>query len=220
MSKSLYQFIPDPVIAVAAKYTHKTLADIDVYICLAHLDDDNCIALLLREVHSLNEGDLVTVHLDNRTGVSEYDADLSVYRLSYNGKVSDIDGYKVKLLPLEFQVFYGISIVFEYRENDYKFPTDNRQKKPFSLSPLLCIPKMDDDEHDNKVGVLISKAQDQPHTTVMAFLSSMDDDIFFITLPDSFKSQLLKRNSECYFVIDNRANFTFENYVKWNYTII
>ncbi|MCG7561429.1 hypothetical protein [Pseudoalteromonas sp. McH1-42] len=216
---SLNQFIPSPVIAVASAYqTH--LGDIDVFICFAQIDDDNQLLLQLRETHALQVGDLVTVHLDNRTGVSEYDAELSVYRLSYKGRVTALNETEITVSPIEYQVYYGISVELEYRAPEYEFPDDPRVQTPLPCTPLTATPVMDDEEHDNKVGVLITKAQSQPHTTVMAFLSSTDDDVFFITLPQTFKSSLMKRDNRCYFAIDNRASFTFENYVEWNYSII
>ena len=72
----------------------------------------------------------------------------------------------------------------------------------------------------NKVGVLITMAGEQPHTTVLAFLSSVDDDIFLITFPETFKSKLLKRNRHCLFAMDERAHYTFEQAIDWNYTIV
>ncbi len=75
-------------------------------------------------------------------------------------------------------------------------------------------------EHPNKVGVLTTLAAGQPHTTVLAFLSTEDDDIFLISLPNTFKSQVLKREGHCFFTIDERAKFTFEQAIEWNYTIV
>jgi hypothetical protein len=63
-------------------------------------------------------------------------------------------------------------------------------------------------------------APEQPHTTVLAFLSSEDGDVFFVTLPDSYKARLLRRNPHCFFAIDSRASFSFDRALEWNYSII
>lgn len=70
------------------------------------------------------------------------------------------------------------------------------------------------------MGVLTTLAEGQPHTTVLAFLSTEADDIFLISMPNTFKSQVLMRESHCFFTIDERAKFTFEQAIEWNYTII
>lgn len=88
------------------------------------------------------------------------------------------------------------------------------------LSPLCHLGTMEEKDHHNKVGVLTTLAQGQPHTTVLAFLSSMQDDVFLISMPGTFKSQVLKREPRCFFTIDERAKFTFEQSIEWNYTIM
>lgn len=218
--KRLFDFIPSPVVMVATSYSMHDLNDIDVYICAGEIDHNNELTLSLPHGHKLCVEQKITVHLDNRTGVNEYDAALSVYRLSYKGSVKSVDDTSVVITPLEFQVFYGISIMLEYRHPGYSFPHDERQTKHLTQTALVKMPEIDKEEHENKIGVLITKACIQPHTTVMAFLSSKEDDIFFITLPGTFKSQLLKRDNQCYFAIDNRATFTFERELEWNYSII
>lgn len=66
----------------------------------------------------------------------------------------------------------------------------------------------------------MTRTAEQPHTTVMAFLSTQDDDIFIISFPSTFKVQQLQRNPSCCFAIDERANFTFDKAIQWNYTLI
>lgn len=224
---SLSDYIPSPVLAVAATYaapqSHSSTTH--VYICGAQIQTNNTLELILPKGHQLSLNEPVTVHLDNRTGVSEYDAELSVYRLSYKGQITLVEPHRVWLSPLEFQVVYGISVQYEYCADGYQFPADPRPVNALPTTPLLTSPpteplQMDADEHDNKIGVLVTQAQSQPHTTVMAFLSSTNDDIFFITFPNTFKSGLMKRNNLCYFAIDNRATFTFEEAIEWNYSII
>ena len=78
------------------------------------------------------------------------------------------------------------------------------------LSPLRHLGTVEEKDHHNKVGVLTMLAQGQPHTTVLAFLSSLQDDVFLISMPGTFKSQVLKREPRCFFTIDERAKFTFE----------
>ena len=88
------------------------------------------------------------------------------------------------------------------------------------LSPLRHLGTVEEKDHHNKVGVLTTLAQGQPHTTVLAFLSSLQDDVFLISMPGTFKSQVLKREPRCFFTIDERAKFTFEQSIEWNYTIM
>lgn len=192
----------------------------DVYICGVEIVSNSVLKLTFPKGHKLVAEQLVTLHLDNRTGVSEYDAELHVYRLSFKGVVSGSSDYEATVEAIEYQVFYGPDTIEEYRVEGYDFPSDHRQSAPLPLTPLKQLPDIDDDEHDNKIGVLLTYAEHQPHTTVMAFLSTKEDDIFFITLPSTFKSKLLKRNNHCYFAIDSRATFTFEHAIEWNYSII
>lgn len=214
---TLPELIGTKVLVVAAHYTQ---SDLRVYVCGALVRFDNTLSLIMPRGHQLEENTLLTLHLDNRTGVSEYDAELSVYRLSYKGRVKSFTEFTAEIEPIEFQVYYGIRAVLEYREEGYQYPSDYREDVPLIQSPLETPPVIDHSEHNNKVGVLITQAISQPHTTVMAFLSSEEDDIFMITFPETFKSKVLKRDNRCYFAIDNRASFTFEEAIEWNYSII
>lgn len=215
----LSDFIPSPVLAVAATYLDAG-RETDVYICGAQLRADNELELRFARGHRLTPGARVTLHLDNRTGVSEYDAQLRVYRLSYKGQVVRLDDNRVLVRPVEFQVFYGLSVVLEYQQPGYQFPQDARPERALPPTPMTLLPNIDNRERDNKVGVLVTRAEQQPHTTVMAFLSTEADDIFFITFPSTFKSALLKRDNRCLFAIDNRATYAFEQAIEWNYSII
>lgn len=220
MKQTLDKYIPSPTLAVAASYHPDSFSGTEVYICGAEIDEFDHIKLTFPKGHNLVANQLLTLHLDNRTGVAEYDALLSVFRLSYKGRVIRTSECTVFIEPVEFQVIYGLSVEYEYKETGYKFPDDSRQALALPITTLETLPAIDDNEAENKVGVLITKAQNQPHTTVMAFLSTKEDDIFFITFPNTFKSKLLKRNNTCYFAIDNRATFTFEEAIEWNYSII
>lgn len=55
---------------------------------------------------------------------------------------------------------------------------------------------------------------------MLAFLNTEADDVFVISTPDTFKMQLLQRDPRCFFIIDERAKFTFEQAIEWNYTIL
>lgn len=215
----LSDFIPSPVLAIAATYLNEG-EQTDVYICGAQLRADNELELHFVRGHRLTPGARVTVHLDNRTGVSEYDAQLQVYRLSYKGQVVRLDDERVLVRPVSFEVFYGLSAVFEYHQTGYQHPHDARIEQALPTTTMTQLPSIDDADQDNKIGVLVTLAEQQPHTTVMAFLSTEQDDIFFITFPRTFKSALLKRDNRCLFAIDNRATYAFEQAIEWNYSII
>ncbi len=213
---NLISFIGSPVLGVAANYSHKT----DVYICGVEIRDNDDLVLTFPKGHQLVAGDKITLHLDNRTGVDEYDADLRVYRGSYKGQVTKVHDNQVLVTPVEFEIYYGVTVVYRFAEQDYEHPFDNRALNELPVTPLTELPIPDLREVDNKIGVLVTQAKSQPHTTVLAFLSSDDDDIFFITFPETFKSKLLKRDHHCHFAIDSRAVFTYTQAIEWNYTII
>lgn len=189
-------------------------------VCCVFVHPNNNLHCAFPTGHQLQTGDLVTIHLDNRTGVSEYDAELSVYRASYKGRVDRVQHDMIEVSPREFMVMFGNRTVLSFQASDYSFPLDTRPLQQLPVSPLQQVPAMDESERMNKVGVLITRAAEQPHTTVMAFLSSQQDDIFFITFDESFKMAVLKRDGACMFAIDSRADFTFVDAIHWNYSLI
>ncbi len=216
-ASSLRSLLGAQVLGVASSYQQQQLS---AAVCGVFVHPHNQLHCAFPKGHALQAGDLLTVHLDNRTGVSDYDADLSVYRCSYKGQVQQVMHDLVLLQPLQFSVFYGNRQVLEYQAPGYSYPPDERPVKAIAQTPLTALPQIDAAEHDNKVGVLITKAQQQPHTTVMAFLSSAQDDIFFITFANTFKAQLLARDPNCIFAIDSRADFTFVQAIDWNYSLV
>ena len=219
---TLPELIGSKVLAVAAHYRSAKDAHSEtrVYVCGAMLRCDNTLSLLLPRGHQLKVGESFTFHLDNRTGVSEYDEQLSLHRLSYKGRVITHSECAAEIDPVEFQVFYGLRIVLEYKEAGYQYPNDYRDDVPPPESPLEVPPIIDQSEHNNKVGVMIIQAIAKPYTRVIAFLSSEDDDIFMTIFPETFKSKVLKRNNLCHVAIDDRASLTFEEAIEWNYSII
>ncbi|MEI8633949.1 hypothetical protein P4S72_21485 [Vibrio sp. PP-XX7] len=219
--QQLSHFIGKHTLGILGCYAQQTPDQtLDVYICGVEVISDQLLKLFFPKGHQLTFNQLVTLHLDNRSGVSEYDAELKVYRLSFKGVVSRTDPHHAIIEAREYQTFYGMGIEKEYVAQGYQYPTDLRDMSPLPITPLNELPEIDDDEHDNKIGVLLSHALQQPHTTVMAFLSTKEDDIFFITFKGTFKSKLLRRDNRCHFAIDSRATFTFEHAIEWNYSII
>jgi hypothetical protein len=216
----LISYLGSPVLGIAANYITSEFDQTSVYVCGVEIRENDDLVLTFPKGHQLLEGGKVTVHLDNRTGVDEYDADLSVYRGSYKGLVKQISANRVYVSPIQFELWYGNRIVYRYAIDTYEHPVDSRAQHGLPITPLTSLPLPDLLEADNKIGVLVTQAMAQPHTTVMAFLSSEDDDIFFITFPETFKSQLLKKNNYCHFAIDSRAVFTYTHAIEWNYSII
>ncbi|MCL9781146.1 hypothetical protein M9194_06865 [Vibrio sp. S4M6] len=192
----------------------------DVHVCGVNVVEDTRLHIRIPYGHQLLENQLVTIHLDNRSGDTHYDEELSIYRLSYKGVVTYKSEFEVVVEAEEYQVFHGRQCEKEYHSPIYEFPTDHRQTQVIEYSPLTKVPVPDVLCHDNKAGVLLTYAQKQPHTTVLAYLSTYDDDIFFITFPTTFKSNVLKKNNQCYFVIDGRATTPLEYTMEWNYNII
>ncbi|BDX08499.1 adenylate/guanylate cyclase domain-containing protein [Planctobacterium marinum] len=215
---NLPQVIGTPVIVVAARYSADEL---ELYVAQAKLQANNQLSLYLPKGHTLQAGEYVTVHLDNRTGVDEFDADLRVFRTSYKGKVTQVhDAHSVDLTVRDFSLVHGISEVLAEKEPGYRFPTDGRPLQALPITPMTQMPVFAKQAHNNKVGVLVTRTVEQPHTTVMAFLSTEEDDIFIISFPSTFKVQTLQKDNRCAFAIDERATFTFENVIEWNYVLI
>lgn len=224
MFLSLTDAIPDPVVAVMANYqadTERAGAPIQLYVGRVWFLENFRLRVWLPNGHHFQPNDLLTVHLDNRTGVDTYDAELKVYRTSYKGRVSQVLNEHWLLVECrDFSLVHGFSEVLAHREKDYAYPPDARPLKQLPVTPLTEMPALDLEQHSNKIGVLVTRTPEQPHTTAMAFLSTRDDDIFIISFPSTFKVQLLQRNSSCCFAIDERANFTFDHAIEWNYTFI
>lgn len=190
------------------------------HVALAYPCRDDRLRVFIPHGHALAAGALATLHLDNRTGVDAYDAELHVYRASYKGRVVEVDDNWAVLAPVEFTLVHGSAVVESWRTPGYAFPADPRTRSDLPPSPLTRLGPVDEGDHENKVGVLTTLAQGQPHTTVLAFLSTTDDDIFLICVPDTFKLQVLAREPRCFFTIDERAKYTFEESIHWNYTIL
>jgi nitroimidazol reductase NimA-like FMN-containing flavoprotein (pyridoxamine 5'-phosphate oxidase superfamily) len=214
---NLVTFLGKQVLGVLAAYLDN---DVVIHICGVYPQWDNRLRLFFPHGHSLSVGDLATIHLDNRSGVDEFDSSIRVYRTSYKGRIISVEEDWVMLEPRECVLLHGFTAQLDIREPGYAFPADPRPESPVPFTPLDTLPSVEDKDRPNKVGVLVTMAEEQPHTTVLAFLSTEEDDIFLITFPETFKSKQLKRNTHCFFVMDERASFTFERSIEWNYTIV
>lgn len=214
---NLVSYLGKQTLGVLACYQQGNLV---MHICGVYPRSDNALRVFFPKGHALTVGDLATLHLDNRSGVDQFDANIAVYRASYKGRVVEVDEDWVLLAPRECQVMYGMSCVLDIREPGYQYPHDARPEHPVPASPLETLPDTEHQDFTNKVGVLVTLAEEQPHTTVLAFLSSVDNDIFLITFPETFKSKQLKRNPHCFFAMDERSHYTFERAIEWNYTLI
>jgi len=211
------EFIPPKGITIISGYTREGFLS---YVAIYELLRDNNIQVKFPKSHPFRKGDKVTLHLDNRTGVDQYDEDLRVNRCSYRGLVYSHSGDHLKIRPEEYQMFHSTRVVDQYQSENYKA---HKLGKEVPLQPASVTgAQMDWNplERENKLGVLLTRMQDRPHSTLMAFLSNKQDDIFFITFPATFKSQLLHRDPRCHFAIDHRGEYNFERAVDWNFTII
>jgi len=214
---SLIRYLGKQILGVLAAYQQD---DIVIHICGVYPQCDNRLRLFFPKGHALKPGDYATVHLDNRSGVDEFDSEIQVYRASYKGRVLSVEDDWAVLDARECMLLHGFSPVLALRESGYDYPPDTRPERDLPVSALERMPAIEGRDRENKVGILITMAPEQPHTTVLAFLSSEDDDVFLITFAETFKSRQLKRDAHCFFVMDERASFTFERAIEWNYTII
>ena len=214
---ALKDYLSSQTLGVLASYQGDSILH---YVGVVYPRLNNQLRVFIPKGHSLNIGSLVTIHLDNRTGVDELDAELRVYRTSYKGKVVNTDENWVILEPLEFTLVHGVSPVETYMGKGFDYPNDIRVEQELEITPLQSLGAVQEKEHHNKVGILTTLAMEQPHTTVLAFLNTEIDDVFLISVPNTFKLKQLKRNTHCFFTIDERAKFTFESTIDWNYTIL
>ncbi len=182
---------------------------------------DEIIDITFPRGNLFQPGQKVSVYLDNRTGVELVDANLNVYRVAVKGHVKWVDGNEIQIIPEFYELFYGNSIIERFSAPGYAHPQDKRSEVIVPESPLGIYDLTNDFIIDNnKVGIFITKAEERPHSTVMAYLSNEKDDIFLISHRGSFKSDNIVRDRECAFAIDHRAEIAFERAVFWNYTVI
>ncbi|MGP1664439.1 MAG: hypothetical protein ACTS5I_00695, partial [Rhodanobacter sp.] len=67
------------------------------HVVLVYPRRNDGLQVFIPQGHALAIDSLVTVHLDNRSGVDAFDAELRVYRASYKGRVI-ADGPAVEIL--------------------------------------------------------------------------------------------------------------------------
>ncbi|MFT0531704.1 hypothetical protein ACMHYJ_02570 [Castellaniella hirudinis] len=214
---ALKDYLGEQLLGVLASYQPQGIVH---HIGVVYPRADNALRVFIPKGHALAQGSLVTLHLDNRTGVDELDAELRVYRTSYKGRVTATDEGWLTLQPVEYMLIHGLGVVEQYQAPGYAFPSDARIESDLPTTPLQVLGPVQQREHHNKVGILTTLAVDHPHTTVLAFLNTEADDVFMISVPGTFKLRQLKRNPRCFFTIDERAKFTFEQAIHWNYTIL
>jgi hypothetical protein len=213
----LLNYLPERTYAIAAGYTGD---EIIAVVAGALIKEDNSIRLIFPKGNPFKAGQKITLHLDNRTGAEAFSAELRVYRCSYKGLMTKAEKDAGLVTPLEYDLHFSDKVPEFFKAPGYEYPLDKRNEKSIEKAKLHEALITDDKEERNKLGVWITKAVDQPHTTVMAFLSSSKDDIFVISHRDSFKSTLIHRDADCCFAIDHRANYVFEKAYDWNYTIL
>jgi len=211
----LLKFLPRQTVGVCAGYRGGKVVAAVALVTLGK----GGLSLSFPKRNPFSAGDAVTVHLDDRVGSEIYSIELRVYRASYKGTVVSSRGREAEVALADYELFYGNRIVDADRAPDYTPTPDARVAGTLPPSPLLQPILADEHEHFNKLGVLVTRAPVRPHTTVMAFLNSPDDDIFLITMKSTYKYHNLVRDADCVFAIDHRGGFSFERQVDWNYTI-
>lgn len=215
---ALNSYLPEKGITIISGYVNNS---IHAYVAAYILRDNDSLTVSFPKGHTFKIGQFVTLHLDNRTGVDEYDADLRVYRTSYRGRVNSAGEYRITIKPDEYMLFYSDSCVSEFRADDFQYVREPGRSNELPHSNITSEKLVwNDKEHGNKLGVLITSMKSRPHTSLMAFLSDDDDDVFLITFKGTFKSKVLHDNNRCCFAIDHRADYNFEKALDWNYTII
>jgi hypothetical protein len=213
----LINYLPQQTYAITAGYIDN---EIIAVVAGAIINEDNSIRLIFPKGNPFTAGQKITLHLDNRSGAEAFSAELRVYRCSYKAVMTKAEKDEGLVTPLEYDLRFSDKSAEFFKAPVYEYPQDKRGEAIIEKATLREAIIPNDKEERNKLGVWITKAADQPHTTVMAFLSTSTDDIFIISHSGSFKSGLIHRDADCCFAIDHRANYVFEKAYDWNYTII
>jgi len=212
----LRDFLPRHTYAVVGTYRDETLL---VSVAGASIDSDDRLLLQFPQTHGFKTGDRVTVQLDSRTEVAQLNSELPVHRTSYKGLVAAETPGSLAIDPLQFQIFHSHRKVAEFSLPDFSFPTDVRQPGALPDSTLSRVPDWSRDEAETPLGVLFTRAPVSPHSTVMAFLSSEEGDIFLVTDPASVKAQNLIRDRHAVFAIDFRETYDLDKPLDWSYRL-
>lgn len=211
------RYIPRQTYAIVTGYLNNQMTGL---VAGATINDDNTIQLTFPKNNPFTDEQEVTLHIDDRTGIETFTQDLSVNRCSYKAVLQKCADESALAKPVEFELVYEHSIMVSYKAPNYDFPIDNRPEINLTETYLKDFIIPDEKEKENKLGVLSTMAIDRPHTTVMAFLSSKEDDIFLISHKGTLKSGFIKRDSSCLFAIDHRSSYHFEKKYEWNYTVL
>ena len=81
---ALRDYLNEQLLGIVASYQSTGVVH---HIGVVYPKRNNQLQIFIPRGHALALGSLVTVHLDNRTGIDELDAELRVYRTSYKGRV-------------------------------------------------------------------------------------------------------------------------------------
>ena len=209
----LRRFLPRQTVGVCSSYRQGRIV---AAVALVTIADDDGLGLSFPKRNPFVPGEAVTVHLDDRVGSELFSIELKVQRSSYKGTVTLCQGNEAVVSLVDYDLFYGVRVVARSQASGYRHAADPRPALVLPASPLKRPVLADENEKSNKLGVLISRGFERPHTTVMAFLNSVDDDIFLVTMRETFKYQNLARDPDCVFALDHRGTFSFEHLVDWN----
>lgn len=212
----LRDFLPRHGYGVVGVYREESLV---VEVVGLRIDDDDGLLLQFPREQPLRVGDAVTVQLDNRMDVARLSAKKPVHRTSYRGTVTEADAGTASVVPAGFQLFYSDHLVAPFPALDPGPRPDPRPVVPLVPTTRTSLDERSDAEAGSSLGVLFTRALGRPHSTVMAFLSSRDGDIFLITDPGSFKVQQLLRDPRVAFAVDFRATYDLSRPLDWSYRI-
>jgi len=213
----LKKVLPTRLVGICAGYREGALV---AAVAAVTLRDNDGLVLEFPKTNPFLAGAPITVHLDDRVASDVYSVELRVHRMSYKGLVTAVKGLRADVAPVDGDLFYGSRVAVSLRTEGYRHPADDRPAVPLGPTPLTAWTQADDGERSNQLGVLITRGVDRPHSTVMAFLSTPQDDVFLITRRGSHKYQLLLKDPRSAFALDHRAHFVFERQVDWNYTLV
>lgn len=212
----LRDYLPRHTYGVVGAYQEQQLT---AAVAAVSINDDDTLGLQFPGNHAFQAGDRVTVQLDNRLQMARLSEELPVHRTSYKGVVSTASADFVEVTPAEFQLAYSDKFVEEYRAPDYRFPPDPRPLRALEESPDARDLELRGDDAETNLGVLLTRAPDRPHSTVMAFLSARSGDVFLVTRPQSYKGHNLFRDARVVFAVDYRETYDLTKPLNWAYRL-
>ncbi len=186
-------------------------------VCEIHINKDNTLKIYTTKTKEFKKDDLITILIDDRIEKTFVTWRLSINRVIYKALVYEKDENFIFVKPLTYTVSYRHNVIENFIADNYQYPKDERKVIDIPISDLAPPLRTSKEYNNERLGVLITKGLYHLHPTLLAYLFLADNDgIIIISQRSSFKSRLLNRDNECWFVIDNRENVHLNKNIEFN----